>query len=342
MTPAPLLSDLPTPRPTGGLRFEPSAFTFSRGAFEDDEIRALEALYGRLEGLYRRWLADPTRSPEVVAPELGEDFSAAAHRFADTLRRRIDEVEPKLQELLHDLRGGGLTALVGISDMIRYGFLDDGPDRLEHLQLAVWFARDHAKMMRMALPWLDPERAVADISEQPHGIDDLVRKWSGAHFNLGESEATVRVHAELGGALASRCVEAAALDRVCYNLLNNGARFTADGVVDVHLDAASTEFGRVVVANRVSPTQRDWLAERLGGEGGRPNALFRSGVTRGGQGDGLASVARIVSSVFGLSPGEAVAEGIVGTRLAGDRFAAWFHWPRVVDSQVAGAAAPGG
>jgi hypothetical protein len=326
MPPPRILTELPEPALERGTRFEPAGFTFSRGRFGPDEIAALEGLYACLEDLYQAWLADDRRRPEVVRDHLGERLVARVHAFTNALRNGSGASAPALRELRHDLRGGGLTALVGVTHLLDEGVLGGGEEAREHLQLAVWFARDHAKMMRMALPWLDPERAAVDATERPHGVDDLVRKWQGAHMKVADAEATLRVHARLPGALASRCIEAAALDRVSYNLLNNAVRFTADDAVEMHLDDVSGELGRVAVVNVVGDEERPWLAATLAED---PRALFRAGVTRGGEGDGLASVARIVSSVFGLSPLEAVERHMVGTRMSGDRFVAWFHWPRV-------------
>jgi hypothetical protein len=326
MPPSSSLPELPSPDVEGGTRFAAVGFTFDRCAFGPDEVAALEAVYARLEGLYRVWLADPARRPEVVEEHLGEELVQEAERFTDALLSGAGGRDPRLRELRHDLRGGGLTALVGVTHLLDRGLLGAGEDRREQLQLAVWFARDHAKMMRMALPWLDPERAAEDTAERPHGIDEVVIKWQGAHVRVAGADATLRVHARLQGALASRCVEAAALDRVSYNLLNNAVCFAADEVVDVHLDTVSDALGRVAVVNSVGEGERGWLSSRLDAD---PRALFRPGVTRKGQGDGLASVARLVSSVYGLSPLEAVERKVVGTRLADDRFVAWFHWPRV-------------
>lgn len=326
-----LLDGLPIP-PTGrGARFEPAGFTFGRGVFAPDEVTALQHLYGALEGVYRRWLDDPDRRPEAVSARIDARFVEQLRRAAEALRPRTDHDDEALTELVHDLRGGSLTALTGCVDLIVQDFVASAEQRAEFLQLVVWFARDHAKMMRMALPWLDPVRAAADVSERPHGIDDLIRKWQGALLRVADDDVELRVHARLERALAARCVEAAAVDRVSYNLLNNAARFTSDGAVDLHFDGVSTELGRVCVVNSVTREEREWLAGCLSDD---PHALFRSGVTRGGQGDGLASAARLVSSVFGQSPLEAVEADFIGTRVVGQRFAAWFHWPLVSDDEA--------
>lgn len=316
---------IPEPELREGQRFDPGPFTFGPDAFPEAIRDDLRELYGRLEAIYRSWLADPERAPDAVLDLVGPELVAGIHRTVDALQEATEAPDAALRELVHDLRGGGLTALVGIADLIEAGVLDDVEARNDHLQLAIWFARDHAKMMRMALPWLDPVQARADADERPHAVADLVRKWDGARYRVADASAVLRVHPRLSGALATRCVEAAALDRVGYNLLNNAVRFARGDEVDIHLDGLDDRLGRIAVVNAVDAEQGDWLRERLAGD---PGALFATGVTRGGRGDGLTSVARIVSSVFGTSPAEAVATALVGTRVAGDRFVAWFHWPR--------------
>ncbi|MBN9122327.1 MAG: ATP-binding protein, partial [Planctomycetes bacterium] len=55
--------------------------------------------------------------------------------------------------------------------------------------------------------------------------------------------------------------------------------------------------------------------------------LYEGGVTRGGNGVGLASCADFVAAAFGVTASEAVAEGYLGARVDGNEYHAWFHWP---------------
>lgn len=114
-------------------------------------------------------------------------------------------------------------------------------------------------------------------------------------------------------------------DRVVYNLANNAAKFSSDGMMTLSTFLVAPGVVRWVVRNSVSQQQNDWLLRQVGD---RPERLFLGGLTHGGTGIGMLSCARFTADAFGLSsPQEAVDQGYVGARLLGNLFCCWFHWP---------------
>jgi hypothetical protein len=228
--------------------------------------------------------------------------------------------DPLLRQAVHDLRGGSLSILVATAGLLRLG--DAGPTLLA---TCVALARDHARIMRNAVPDLDPAGRAADEAERPVPAGDFLRPWAGATVQVGHRPVVVAVDCRFEGAVAGRNLEAAALDRVLYNLFHNAARFAADGRVALTAFTPSEGLVRWVVSNAVGEDQRGWLEGAAGTDLGR---LFAGGLTRGGQGVGLSACAGYVAGCFGLPSGaDAVARGYAGARLLGDRFHAWFHWP---------------
>lgn len=306
------------------------------GVFEPDTRQAIRSIYAVLEGLYREWLDHPGRDPEVarryLTPPVVDGLLGSAAQL--TAGRDAD---PALRRLLHDVRGGALSALLGLASI-----LDDVPApeaRAQgHWQSVIWLARDHAKVMRLSVPDLDPEQRRLDEAERLHPVDDLVRKWDGARYGAPGAQVRLTVDSSLRGALAARCLEAATLDRISYNLLNNAARFSAGPEVAILMDEPRRGLGRITVANLVEADQVAWLEEA---RVRHPHALFQSGVTRGGQGEGLASCAELVASAFAIPVPDALQRHVVGTRVAGGTFLAWFVWPVATGSVATGPLATG-
>jgi signal transduction histidine kinase len=298
-------------------------------ALRGRDLEHLQLLYGALTACYETWLegrpgpdwsalADQIRAfgepPLRTALEaLGEATLAEAH------------VPPLLRRAVHDLRGGAFFALR------LYGVLlaDEEPSE-ELVQPAVLLARDQAKLVRSLVPSIDPEGYRKDREERAHGMRELVDKWSGFHFPPLESgdgvePVVVEVTTRWRGELAARCLEASALDRVIYNLVNNAARFTTDGRVRLLVEAVSHATVRIAVRNALAPDDADWIASESKGE---TAALFLGGSTRGGTGLGLQSSAVVVARAWGqVTPEEAVDTGVVGARVRDGVFTSWFFWP---------------
>lgn len=279
-------------------------------------------VYGRLNTLHLNW---QQASGGELDPQLARDaIRLVEPGFWDTVttlgRSTQPEASDQVKKVIHDIRGGALTAALLNAELLALH-----PEDSELLQTLVYLARDHAKMMRNAIRDVDPEGRRQDGEEKAHGMDDLIRKWHGQSYRVQDAVTKVQATTEFRGGLASCCLEAGAVDRILYNHLNNAARFaTGDGVrIDVlDLDAGLLRFA---VTNGVEPSQAAWLRERLTDD---PHALYRTGVTRGGSGLGLANAAHFVASAFGLEdPSDALTRGYLGGRLIEDRYHAWFHWP---------------
>lgn len=116
----------------------------------------------------------------------------------------------------------------------------------------VFFARDHAKMMRNAILDIDPVIRAADESAKIHHIDDFVKKWNNAHINLTDKDVTIKVESDFNGFITNRCLETSAIDRILYNFINNAARFYDDNVVKLNIIQVKNGLVRWVVSNKIS------------------------------------------------------------------------------------------
>lgn len=287
-----------------------------------DDRSALRTLYRALQALYDRWLEDrPVLDSEALAAHVRTFAEPPLSSLSDSLgdsTRAGDDVPWNVRRALHDLRGGALFVLR------LYGGLpeDELAQEPDTLLAAVFLARDQAKIMRNILPEIDPELRARDEAEKVHAFDDVLEKWDG--FRLPGGSVTVEARSEYSGPLASCCLEASTVDRVLLNLMNNALRFSQAESVGLRVAEIDGGALRWVVSNRLAADQRAWL-EREVGEG---STLFRAGVTRGGEGTGLASCAELVSSAFGLGGADvALRDGYLGARWGTERFDAWFHWP---------------
>jgi len=267
-----------------------------------------------------------------TAPTEGGNASEGARlqRDGDELQRDGDEARLlRAGKALHDIRGGAFTSLVVQSRTVREG-LPPGFS-LEDLRLSnVFLARDHAKMMRNALPWIDPEGRRRDLEERPHRVESVFGKWDSVDRlpSQGEGSVAVDVVRRYEGLLASCCLEVSALERVLSNLLANAVRFATASPVRVEVDPVEPEAVRCLVANRIAPDDAAWLHHRCRG---KPGHLFRSRVAggrAGGQGLGLATCADFVCAAFGLRDvNHALRAGYLGAWWGEGWFIAWVHWP---------------
>ncbi|CAN5679373.1 ATP-binding protein [soil metagenome] len=332
--PQPTLATPPTTRWFGdGLEIPPDAI--ARQDLDD-----LHLLYQALVDCYERWL-DGRPDPDWA------DLARRIRHFDESpLREALERLglgtlaDPDaplvLRRALHDLRGGAFFALR------MYGTLlaDETPTE-DLVQPAVLLARDQAKLVRSLVPQIDPVGHRKDREEKAHGMKELVDKWEGFEFPGGDGGGDSRrrrpVMVEVGtlwrGTLAARCLEAAALDRVLYNMINNAARFTADGRVRLQVELVASSTVRIAVANAVAEEQGAWIEKETDGDASR---LFLGGATRGGEGVGLQAAAAIVARAWGqVMPGEAVETGAVGARVRGGAFTAWIVWPALLGATPA-------
>ena len=334
----------PTPLPTPlSLRWFGDGLEIPAASMRGRDLEHLELLYQALTGCYEAWL-EGRPDPDWAA--LADRVRAFGEPPLRTALEALGEaalgeadVPPLLRRAFHDLRGGAFFALR------LYGVLlaDDEPSE-ELVQPAVFLARDQAKLVRSLVPSMDPEGYRKDREERAHGMRELVDKWSGFHFPPAESgqptggsgqpsgesaqviaPVVVEVTTRWRGELAARCLEAAALDRVIYNLVNNAARFTTDGRVQLLVEAVSHATVRIAVRNSLGSDDADWIASQTEG---RTAALYLGGSTRGGTGLGLQSAAVVVARAWGqVTPEEAVESGVVGALVRDGVFTSWFFWP---------------
>ena len=229
-----------------------------------------------------------------------------------------------LAKAIHDIRGGGLTPLLGQLQLCALGVQFPPPyDSLFFL------TRDHLKIMRNALLGLDDAKRNEDLQTKLHSTDFIVEKWQGAHLHAGTKETLLEVDCPEEVAISECCVEFGALDRILYNILNNACRH-AEGE-DIRLAIFRVPNGeglnlRFVLLNRVSPSDEVRLKET------DLRILFQTGVSTTGSGYGLSVAAEFVANAFGLNnPDEAVRAEYLGAKLLGHQFAVWFHWPIVTE-----------
>lgn len=236
-------------------------------------------------------------------------------------------ISDQLGAVVHDLRGGSLTALAVNMQLLELGML--APNDILRL---FFLTRDHLKMMRNGIYDLDSARYQQDLRQRPHSVQLLVEKWSAASYRLQQQQhaAEVLVDCRFEGTVSERCIEFAALDRVLYNLINNAARFTANGLVYLAIfpltDARDVRF---VVYNQTSAEHRERLQERFGND---LSSLFQGGFTTGGTGLGMRICAEFVTDAYGVGTVErSLEDSYLGAQLRSDYFVTWFHWPVVPD-----------
>lgn len=313
------------PRPQ---RYIGDTVVASIDAIASDDATTIRRLYEFLLQLYAavEHLDAPAAGlpavREVLARNDHEGLAAAIQRLGAALSAATTPLA--LRKVYHDVRGGSLPALLLHLDLVQAGEAD--AQDVERIFILV---RDHLKIMRNALPDLDPEGYARDLSPREHDASLIVRKWAETRYATDTARrVTVHVASEFVGGVSECCMEFAALDRVIYNLINNAARFAADAEVHVHVlplsDASETDL-RFIISNRIAPEHRDRLLADLGGDCSR---VFAGGYTTGGHGVGLQICGDIITHGYGLSSlREALAGGYLGARVIGEHFVAWFHWP---------------
>ncbi len=231
---------------------------------------------------------------------------------------------PILAKTIHDIRGGGLTPLLGQLQFLEMDREAEAVDALYFL------TRDHLKIMRNALLQLDDEKREADLLPKAHSTRMLVEKHDGATLHGGGRSVRLTVECPEHVEISECCVEFGALDRILYNLLNNACRHTADDKLRLFLlpipDVRESENLRLILVNSVSPQDAEHLRNL------DLSTLFTDGVSTTGSGAGLAIVAQFVANAFGIThPEDAVARQYLGARLLDHEFLIYFHWPILPD-----------
>jgi signal transduction histidine kinase len=319
------IAALPEPTaPVSERRYRPDDLMVSLAEFGEQDRGRLRAVYDFAQGTYLDWLASEDRDPAAAMARIRATDLRALRARTDRLGDDTDDT-PRVRAIIHDVRGGTTAAFMSLAELL----LDqEVPEerQLAYLQQLVWLVRDEAKVMRGVVVDLDPSMREPDTEHKPHSVSDLVRKWDGMRYDSGAGVVSLEVLNSLGaGALANRCLEASAIDRVAYNFLNNAARFAASERVTIDLRPIPAQrMGRVTVVNDLPADETAWLEACLASD---PAALFRPDVSRGGSGIGLGACAEIVGAAFELTPDQAVRERVIGYEVAEGRFYAWFCWP---------------
>jgi signal transduction histidine kinase len=324
LTLAPL--ELPNFHP-GRYTAEDERRTLEDFSGEDRDLLArvyeiLVRLYDEMRPVY----SDLTRVRAVVGRFVREGeldrLIAAIQAFgvATEAEGRVAGIERNI----HDLRGGAMQALCFRLEMAENA---EGADAA-NLTPIFFLLRDHLKIMRNNVCDLDAERFAQDQSPQSHDASLLLEKWARAEFHGAAVPVRVELHGVYDGALCESCLEFSTLDRIIYNLMNNAARYAADGLVHfsmLPLPGSSPRSVRFVIGNYVAEAQREKLRERFGDRLGQ---IFAGGFTTGGHGLGLRICADFCTHAFGLADFEAAREkGYFGATWMGDYFTVWFHWP---------------
>ena len=230
---------------------------------------------------------------------------------------------PSMAKTLHDLRGGGLTALIGELDLAERRPLAEGA-----LDALRFLTRDHLKIMRNALLGLDDVKRNEDLQPKIHGTDFIVEKWHGASLRGLGREIRLEVDCPLSVPISECCVEFGALDRILYNLINNACRHAASDCIHLVLLPVPDNEGkdlRFILSNVVSPQDFHHLSAM------NLETLFEEGASTTGSGFGLAIASDFVTHAYGLgSHRQAIEGGYLGAALIEKSFAAWFHWPRIL------------
>lgn len=308
-------------------RYRGDSMAASLGRLSAADQERIRLLYAYAKRIHTSWLAmrsapDWAVLRQQVTALLSPPLSDAARDLGrDTMAKAVPGADSlALGKALHDLRGGALTSLQLCAQMAAW---ETNP---AHLQSAAYLARDQAKVMRNALPDLDPEVRRADEAEKPHDMQTVVDKWRCFRFeDIRQRPGTVDVACDYDGLLASCCLEASAVDRIVYNYVNNAIRFAAAPTIQLDIAGVDAHTVRWTVANPIAPDQADWLKAKTGGD---LTHLFRGGLTRGGQGLGLSNCADFVAAAFGLPDIDSALDGrYLGAAVEDGWYIAWAHWP---------------
>jgi signal transduction histidine kinase len=293
--------------------------------FRPPDQTAAQELYSRLQVAHVQLReasgqARPERAQEIASWTLWTDLVQTARRLDAALRGYPE----RIARVIHDLRGGSLTALVGTAQVLPFS-----RSIANDLLRCAYYARDHLKIMRNCVPELDREAGDRDREGRAHSVRLLVEKWAEGAFQVADTTRRIRFVCTFDGNVSERCLEFSALDRVIYNLVNNAARHTSTdelgfAVFPVGTNAADCNV-RFVVTNPVSEAHRAALGQLQGGDVSR---LMTMGVSTTGGGLGLRICAEFVAHAYGLrSVTEVVQRGYAGTRVHEGQFVSWFHWP---------------
>ncbi len=295
--------------------------------FSVDDQQRLRFLYRQLQSLLELLSPDQSgpsvqRTKAFLRQGTLEEFVNAARSFGRS--SYAAQPTPRMAKAIHDLRGGGLTPLVAQLELARLLGLSDVA-----VNALYFLTRDHLKIMRNALLGLDDAKRQEDLLPKIHGTDFIVQKWQGATLHSQDRDIRLEVDCPIASDISECCVEFGALDRILYNLINNACRHSAGDSIRLTLFPVPSTEGenlRLVLQNAISDSDREHLSALEMGK------LFEEGTSTTGSGYGLAIATEFVTHAYGLkNSAQAIAGGYLGAALLENSFAAWFHWPRILE-----------
>ena len=295
--------------------------------FAPEDARLLEHVYTLLEAFFLD--LKPCYFELLKAEKVVDKFiaSGCSGEMINTMRQVgsatfADTRLVGLERSIHDLRGGAFQALA-----FRLELLAIAPE-VQGVQTLFFLVRDHLKIMRNVIQDLDLESYEKDCVGKNHDAQLLVEKWSQTEFHASLRPVQVVLRCLYEGTLCESCLEFSTLDRIIYNLMNNAAQNTSDGMVRLFvlpIPADPMKSVRFVVCNSVTSDQRKVLTEQFQDDLGE---IFCGGYTTHGHGVGLRICADFCSQAYGLSNFRtAMAAGYFGADWIHDQFTVWFHWP---------------
>jgi hypothetical protein len=304
-------------------RYDGSGFSAALQDFTASDAEILHVIYNKIKMIYDLWLyMKDAPQYSLFKPNVEWLCSAESVNIGKTLGSANEYASFHLRKILHDVRGGALMTM--ISSAMRISLFDLYHD-IEIMRSFVFLARDQAKMMRNAIHDIDIPTRTADERFRIHSVYDYVKKWNHFEYHLEQRTIVIKVRCFYEGNVTTCCLEASALDRVVYNLINNALRFSAGDEIILTIFPIGDVL-RWVVENQITPENAAWLQKTVGDN---LQALYRGGITNGGNGIGLTNCADLVAASFGVSTTEAIEQGYITSSVAGLTYYACFHWNAV-------------
>ncbi len=161
-------------------RYTGGGFDISVAEFHPDDQAQLRKIYEATKKTYELWLyMREAPNYDLMAHHLvgqfNEAFATSVHQWGYPTIAENRPPHPMLHKVLHDIRGGALVGLTGYASML--ASMNPTPaERKAWVEIATLMSRDHAKLIRNAVPDLDPLVREADEGLKIHDIDDFVRK----------------------------------------------------------------------------------------------------------------------------------------------------------------------
>lgn len=301
--------------------------SLSLSHFAPHERLTIQALYVALSSIYtiatRHYFATDRRRCAIQGVLQHAQWKHLINMVRHLGRTATETHTTHMLEVCHDLKGGALTALVGLFDA-----LDHTDWTEEDLQLIAHLAHDHTLIMRDMVTDLDPYAAGQDRARSISSAALLSKQWHDAVYRIGSRCVRVIVDCRYHGPITAYQCEPAMLERVIYNLVNNAAHYSNDGIVELSIRSFPEHGPRqmhVAVANQLPAEQQAILQQRFPAS---MDQLFHGGFTTDGSGLGMHIAAQIIAAAHGFATiQECLTVGHLGVTLCQDRFISWFHWP---------------